>query len=93
MARNMLDGVSQPATRALGTGDLNAFRRAGHTLVDAQQPPFEIDRFRYAGSGRLVRTGAGGAVDASVRIGGRPRAERRAYLLSNALVDFRGGTQ
>jgi aromatic-L-amino-acid decarboxylase len=29
------DGVSQPVTRALGTGDLDAFRRAAHTLVDA----------------------------------------------------------
>ena len=28
-------GVSQPAARELGTGDLDAFRRAGHTLVDA----------------------------------------------------------
>jgi len=27
--------VSEPVTRALGTGDLDAFRRAGHALIDA----------------------------------------------------------
>jgi aromatic-L-amino-acid decarboxylase len=30
----MLPGVSEPATRELGTGDLEEFRRAGHALVD-----------------------------------------------------------
>jgi aromatic-L-amino-acid decarboxylase len=35
MARKYAEAVSQPATRALGTGDLDAFRRASHTLVDA----------------------------------------------------------
>nr|MBA3429471.1 hypothetical protein [Actinomycetota bacterium] len=27
--------MSEPVTRALGTGDLDAFRRAGHALIDA----------------------------------------------------------
>jgi len=31
----MLPGVSEPATRTLGTGDLDDFRTAGHALVDA----------------------------------------------------------
>jgi aromatic-L-amino-acid/L-tryptophan decarboxylase len=30
----MLPGVSEPAARELGTGDLEEFRRAGHALVD-----------------------------------------------------------
>jgi Peptidase family M23 len=54
--------------------------------------PFEIDRYRAVGSGRLVPVGTNGAVAARVpitAIPGTARAPRRTYPLNGVLARFR----
>lgn len=51
--------------------------------------PFELDRYRIAGSGRLVPSGNGDGVDAQVPIIAAFSAQRGTYPMAGALVDFR----
>ena len=62
----------------------------GPDLVTSNSLPWEFDRFRLAGHGALQDGGPGQAgVAPEVPITGTPRRLRRAYPLSNAVVDFR----
>jgi hypothetical protein len=58
--------------------------------VTSNSLPYEFDRLRFAGVAGFQEGAPGQATIASdVLVTGSPRAMRRAYPLSNVIVDFR----